>query len=131
MARKTDLSEPIRAKFYKRLFEFQQTLERFNEIRTKLADMLDDAISSGKVVVKTARDVQVLTESFARLAETEGRLTELIIKLVQILNERDALTIALITASTGQTALPSFDSQLLVPVVDEAMALPDESEQEG
>jgi len=98
---------------------FMKTLEQFDELRNKLSEMLDEAISSGKVTVKTPRDVQALVEAYSKLAETEGKLATAMTQLLKALNERDALTVAVMAKTeSGKVVHAEFNPKALVPVIE-------------
>lgn len=125
MANSSVLTEGIRKKIHKKLFEFAQTLDQFQMLREKLALLLDDALSEQKVTIKTARDVQIIADSYVKLADAESRLASTITQLLKALNERDALMVALLSSNQAQVQLSNPEEmRLLVPIVDPAGELP-------
>jgi seryl-tRNA synthetase len=97
---------------------FMKTLKRFEELRDRLAEMLDDAIASGKVQVKTAKDIQTLVDAYSKLAETEGKLATAMAQLMKVANERDALTVAVFSRTdSGKVIQAEFNPKALIPVI--------------
>jgi len=81
--------------------------------------MLDDAISSGKVQVKTSRDVHQLVDAFTKLADVEVKLATALTTFIKALNERDAVTVAMVSAVSSFSIDQPEISRALVPVVDQ------------
>jgi len=97
---------------------FMKTLKRFEELRDRLAEMLDDAIASGKVQVKTAKDIQTLVDAYSKLAETESKLATAMAQLMKVANERDALTVAVFSRTdSGKVIQAEFNPKALIPVI--------------
>jgi leucyl-tRNA synthetase len=97
---------------------FMKTLKRFEELRERLAEMLDDAIASGKVQVKTAKDIQTLVDAYSKLAETESKLATAMAQLMKVANERDALTVAVFSRTdSGKVIQAEFNPKALIPVI--------------
>ena len=116
----SEVSEKIRS--------FMKTLEQFNELRNKLSEMLDEAITSGKVTVKTPRDIQALIEAYSKLAETEGKLATAMTQLLKAINERDALTVAVMAKTeSGKVVHAEFNPKALVPVIEVSDTVDDNS----
>jgi seryl-tRNA synthetase len=108
---------------------FMKTLKRFEELRDRLAEMLDDAIASGKVQVKTAKDIQTLVDAYSKLAETEGKLATAMAQLMKIANERDALTVAVFSRTdSGKVIQTEFNPKALIPVIGVSEANDEDSE---
>jgi seryl-tRNA synthetase len=108
---------------------FMKTLKRFEELRDRLAEMLDDAIASGKVQVKTAKDIQTLVDAYSKLAETESKLATAMAQLMKVANERDALTVAVFSRTdSGKVIQAEFSPKALVPVIGFSEANDEDSE---
>jgi len=108
---------------------FMKTLKRFEELRDRLAEMLDDAIASGKVQVKTAKDIQTLVDAYSKLAETEGKLATAMAQLMKVANERDALTVAVFSRTdSGKVIQAEFNPKALIPVIGVSEANDEDSE---
>ena len=108
---------------------FMKTLKRFEELRDRLAEMLDDAIASGKVQVKTAKDIQTLVDAYSKLAETEGKLATAMAQLMKVANERDALTVAVFSRTdSGKVIQAEFNPKALIPVIGVSEANDESSE---
>jgi ClpP class serine protease len=99
--------------------EFVDTLSQFQELRLRLKEMLDDAIASGKVQVKTSRDVHQLVDAFAKLADVEAKLAIALTSLMRAMNERDAVAVAMVSAVSSMPLEQPELSRALVPVVAE------------
>jgi len=61
------LLKDIQKELDSKVAEFVDTLSQFQELRLRLKEMLDDAIASGKVQVKTSRDVHQLVDALRSL----------------------------------------------------------------
>lgn len=125
----TGVPREIKADLNAKMHLFLKTLDEFNDLRRRLLELLDDAISSGRIQVRTPKEVQMLVQAYTQLAETEGKLATAIANLTKVLNEREALTIAFLSARAeleGAKPMPAVDMKALVPVVPE-----EESEDEG
>jgi len=108
---------------------FMKTLKRFEELRDRLAEMLDDAIASGKVQVKTAKDIQTLVDAYSKLAETESKLATAMAQLMKVANERDALTVAVFSRTdSGKVIQAEFNPKALIPVIGVSEANDEDSE---
>lgn len=113
------LVKEIQRELNSRVSEFIDTLSQFQELRQRLKEMLDDAISSGKVQVKTSRDVHQLVDAFAKLADVEVKLATALTTFIKALNERDAVTVAMVSAVSSFSIDQPEISRALVPVVDQ------------
>ena len=113
------LVKEIQRELNSRVSEFIDTLSQFQELRQRLKEMLDDAISSGKVQVKTSRDVHQLVDAFTKLADVEVKLAAALTTLIKALNERDAVTVAMVSAVSSFSVDQPEISRALVPVVDQ------------
>ena len=109
--------QDIKKELTRKVTDFVDTLSQFQELRLRLKEMLDDAIASGKVQVKTSRDVHQLVDAFARLADVEAKLAASLTALMRALNERDAMTVAVVSAVSSLPSEPEF-RKALVPVID-------------
>jgi hypothetical protein len=108
---------------------FMKTLKRFEELRDRLAEMLDDAIASGKVQVKTAKDIQTLVDAYSKLAETESKLAAAMAQLMKVANERDVLTVAVFSRTdSGKVIQAEFNPKALIPVIEVSEANDEDSE---
>jgi len=113
------LVKEIQRELNSRVSEFIDTLSQFQELRQRLKEMLDDAISSGKVQVKTSRDVHQLVDAFTKLADVEVKLAAALTTFIKALNERDAVTVAMVSAVSSFSIDQPEISRALVPVVDQ------------
>ena len=113
------LVKEIQRELNSRVSEFIDTLSQFQELRQRLKEMLDDAISSGKVQVKTSRDVHQLVDAFTKLADVEVKLATALTTFIKALNERDAVTVAMVSAVSSFSIDQPEISRALVPVVDQ------------
>lgn len=113
------LVKEIQRELNSRVSEFIDTLSQFQELRQRLKEMLDDAISSGKVQVKTSRDVHQLVDAFTKLADVEVKLATALTTFIKALNERDAVTVAMVSAVSSFSVDQPEISRALVPVVDQ------------
>jgi len=109
----------IQKELNSRIAEFVDTLSQFQELRLRLKEMLDDAIASGKVQVKTSRDIHQLVDAFAKLADVEGKLAVALTSLMRAMNERDAVTVAMVSAVSSLPLEQPDLSKALVPVIAE------------
>jgi len=109
--------QDIKKELTRKVTDFVDTLSQFQELRLRLKEMLDDAIASGKVQVKTSRDVHQLVDAFAKLADVEAKLAASLTALMRALNERDAVTVAMVSAVSSLPPEPEF-RRALVPVID-------------
>jgi len=116
LAMQKTLIKEIQQELNSRVADFVRTLSEFQELRQRLKEMLDDAISSGKVQVKTSRDVHQLVDAFTKLADIEAKLAMALSTLIKTMNERDAVAVAMVSAvSSLPLEQPEF-SRALVPV---------------
>ena len=113
------LVKEIQRELNSKVSEFIDTLSQFQELRQRLKEMLDDAISSGKVQVKTSRDVHQLVDAFTKLADVEVKLATALTTFIKALNERDAVTVAMVSAVSSFSIDQPEISRALVPVVDQ------------
>lgn len=121
-----DFLEEFKRELYRKVSHFYKTLIQFSELRDKLATMLDEAIVSGEVKVRTARDINSIVSAYAQLAESEVKLANAMASLMKALNERDSFLMVAVSAARAQNALSSPKEQidvlqnrrLLVPVIE-------------
>jgi hypothetical protein len=109
----------IQKELNSRVAEFADTLSQFQELRLRLKDMLDDAITSGKVQVRTSKDVHQLIDAFVKLADVEVKLAMALASLMRAMNERDAVAVAMVSAVSSIPLEKPELSRALVPVVTE------------
>jgi ClpP class serine protease len=113
------LLKDIQKELNSKVAEFVDTLSQFQELRLRLKEMLDDAIASGKVQVKTSRDVHQLVDAFAKLADVEAKLAIALTSLMRAMNERDAVAVAMVSAFSSIPLEQPELNRALVPVVAE------------
>lgn len=119
-----DLDKAVRIELREYLRRFMESTDEFIKLRAKLVELLDDAIATGSVTVKSAKDVSLLVEAYAKLADAETKIASSLAALAKVLNERDALTIAVVSAqnqlSPQSFAVPEDRMVPVLPEVDDA-----------
>lgn len=120
MAYVGEFTEHIRRKIHKKLVEFAETMERFETLQVKIHSLIEEAVSNGQINLRTPRDVQVLVDAYTKLAEAEIRLAEILNRILQSLNERDAIVSALIVSNQiPRPELPeNLEAKVLVPIIE-------------